>query len=154
MTEWEKFLNRRNANIGFRTRTNALREPTAEEKELALALESKSWQESIGKKSFKVSEEYLISKGIIPNLDEELKEANRLRAIMAFVDTPMELVGKFKDRPVDLSIYTKPRGKIRKFIDWILRRPKVVNENLKERLSWIEIIRLTNKHESKGDKIK
>lgn len=129
MNDWEKFLERRKANIGFSTRGKAFRAPTEGEKAQAMAIEIKSWQESQGKKNYTVSLEYKISKGMGFNLltDRELgvafKGENVSRAIDAYINTPMDKEGILKSQGIDTQRFKwREIGIFRALWSWIIGR--------------------------------
>lgn len=111
MTEWEKFLERRKANIGFITRGKAFRDPSPAEKQSALVHEIKMWQESQGKLNYKISAPYSIAKGKGINLlasrefQEPIKGPEREAAINAYINTPMDEEGILKSVGIDTEPY-------------------------------------------------
>jgi hypothetical protein len=120
MTDWEKFLERRKANIGFITRGKAFRESTEYEKAEALARETKVWQESIGKRPFHIGMEYSISRGYEYDI-EPLNFIKRDNAIKAYVETPMDKNGVFLSQGIDVEKYKwKEVGIFRAFFNWIM----------------------------------
>ena len=135
MTDWEKFLERRKANIGFITRGKAFREPTPKEMASALQTEINSWQETKGKLNYKLSQPYSIAKGKGINLlatrecFEPIKGIERERAIDAYMKTPMDQKGILKELGIDVEVYKwKEVGLIKAFIYWITGR-KVRRKN-------------------------
>lgn len=121
MTDWEKFLERRKANIGFITRGRAFRELTEFEKHEAMMKEIESWQASIGKKSFHVGAEYSISKGYEHNLHPDLFK--REQAIKTYIETPMDKDGILISEGIDVERYKwREIGIIKAFLYWIIGR--------------------------------
>lgn len=101
LSDWEKYIERRSKNIGFATKLGAFRDPTPAEKAAALAYEIKTWQDSIGKKNYTVSVEYSVSRGVLPNVPEPQID----KAIRAYIETPMEAVGRYIG--LDVKIYER-----------------------------------------------
>lgn len=99
-TAWDKEIEKRTSNIGFISRSNAFREPTPSEKASALAAETISWQETIGKRPYRIIGEYNISKGFGINLKstrqyhEILKIYNRSEAEKKYIETEMDENGR------------------------------------------------------------
>lgn len=128
MNNWEKFLERRKANIGFITRGKAFRDPTPAEMATAVQLEIKSWQETKGKTPYKVSAEYKIAKGHGINLlrtrefDEPLKGLARERAIKAYIETPIDKDGILKSQGIDVSLYERRPNIFQRIYDWFIRK--------------------------------
>lgn len=102
MTEWEKFLERKKANIGFITRGKAFREPTDAEIARAIMIEVKSWQQSRGKKTFTKSEEYKVPR---KSIESESDAYRRAEAIIAYCDTPIDAEGILKAQGIDVEPY-------------------------------------------------
>lgn len=105
MTDWEKFLERRKANIGFITRGRAFREPTRAELHEALIKETVSWQSTIGKKTFSSSEEYRASRADIQPPLFTISPVRRQNAIEAYIETPMDPEGVLKSQSIDVGRY-------------------------------------------------
>jgi hypothetical protein len=129
LSDWEKFLERRKANIGFITRGKAFRDPSDGEKAAALAHETKMWQESQGKLNYKISAPYNIAKGKGINLlatrefEEPIKGPERERAIDAYMNTPMDPKGILKSIGIDVEPYRwREIGPIKAFWSWITGR--------------------------------
>ena|ERR1700677_2154237 len=129
LSDWDKFLERKKANIGFITRGNAFGEPTPAEMASALAKEIESWQQSMGKSPFKISAEYSISKGFGFNLKadrefgEPLTGPQLARAIDAYVNTPMDKDGILESQGVDLERFKwREIGIFRALWSWITGR--------------------------------
>jgi hypothetical protein len=121
MTDWEKFLERRKANIGFITRAKAFRNPSALEMNTALAIEIKSWQSSIGKKTFKVGPESPMSKMAFDIFMEDKEKKNK--AIEAYIQTPIDKDGILESQGIDVDIYKwREVGIFRAFFNWIVGR--------------------------------
>lgn len=106
MTPWQAFIERRNKNIGFITKASGFGEPIHADKAAALAIETQSWQDSIGKKPFHISDEYKIPLGHGTNL--KMTEPRIKEAIDAFMNTPMTLVGRYENANMDLTPYINP----------------------------------------------
>jgi len=115
-SDWQKYIDRKTAPMGYATRLGAFREPTPAEKSLALLYEIESWQKSRGIRPYKISAEYSVSQ--CKELGTSLYDpVNRIpKAVEAYINTPMQIVGKFKDAGIDIEVYK--RGPIRKFFDW------------------------------------
>lgn len=120
MTDWDKFLERRKANIGFITRGKSFREPTKFEMHDALSKEIVSWQSSRGKKSFHLGAEYSISKGYECDIDPD-NFIKRDKAVKAYIETPMEVVGKHTGMNIDYLKWTKV-GIVKAFFYWVIGR--------------------------------
>ncbi len=104
-SDWEKYLERRTNNIGFVSKLGAFRDPTPAEKAAALAIETKAWQESVGQKSWALSEEYSIPYGPGINLKSEENKPRLEMSKDAYIKTKMELVGKYQQLQIDLKVY-------------------------------------------------
>jgi hypothetical protein len=129
LSDWEKFLERKKANIGFITRGKAFREPTPGEMAQAVGIEIESWQKSKGKKNYKVSDEYKFPKGYGINLkatrsfEEPLTGPEVARAIDAYVNTPMDQEGILQSQGVDLERYKwREIGMFKALWSWITGR--------------------------------
>ncbi len=146
-TDWEKYLERKKANIGFITRGKAFREPSPGEMAQALGLEIESWQKSKGTKNYKIGNEYKIPnrtgwpwnshlyKGAGINLratrnfEEPLTGPEVAKAIEAYVNTPMDKDGILKSQGIDVEPYRwREIGLIRAVWSWIIGR-KVRRKN-------------------------
>lgn len=126
MNDWEKFLEKRKANIGFITRGRAFRDPTPAEMSVAIQTEIKSWQSTIGKSPYKLSAAYSISKGSGVNLlrtrecEEPIKGIEREKAIDSYIKTPMDEKGILREEGIDLEQFKwKEIGIIKAFFSWI-----------------------------------
>ena len=129
LSDWEKFLERRKANIGFITRGKAFRNPTSAEMDIALIAEIKSWQETKGKLNYKISKPYSIPKGKGINLlatrecEEPIKGIEREKAIEAYINTPMDQKGILKELGYDIEVYKwKEVGIFKALFNWIIGR--------------------------------
>jgi len=124
-TPWEAVLERRKANIGFVTRTDAFENPTDGMKAQALAIETKKWQETIGKKPFHLGNEYSVPKGHGINLLRTREPGGKLdgpeydMAIGAYITTPMDHYDILKAQGIDVSRYENPPNIFHKIYDWI-----------------------------------
>lgn len=116
-TDWDKKIEKRTANIGFISRSNAFKEPTPAEKAAALAIETKSWEETANsgwKAAWKVSAPYSTSRGAgvnlrIDTIENRKKLAERReRAIQAYLKTPMDKNGVLKSLGIDVKPYENP----------------------------------------------
>jgi hypothetical protein len=105
MTDWEKFLERRSKNIGFISKLNAFREPTSLEKAEALEIETKRWQETIGKRPFHLGTEYSISRGYEYDINNPDNFVKKDAAIKAYVNTPMDPNGILASQEIDVERY-------------------------------------------------
>lgn len=85
---WEKKIEERTRNIGFVSRLGAFREPTPAEKEAALCIEIKSWQATVGKKTYSTSAEYNIP---IKTEYKKIVPTHRQEAINAYIGTPIDI---------------------------------------------------------------
>lgn len=103
LSDWEKFLERRKANIGFITRGKAFREPTKFEMNQALNKEIQSWQDDIGKRPFHVGTEYSLSRGYEYDINPD--NMRRDKAIEAYIKTPMDKNGILASEGVDVEVY-------------------------------------------------
>lgn len=116
MTEWEKFLERRKANLGYRSKLKSFGEPSEAEKASALAIERKhwdetrtSWKETLGRSyvpSFKMSEPYTYPINVDPwytthTHGKKMSAPEIKKAIDAYIETPMEIVGKYEGMDID-----------------------------------------------------
>jgi hypothetical protein len=141
MTDWEKFLDRRTKNIGFLSKVGGFREPTAAEKEAAYQIELQNWIYTrsswnqgcglaFGKTNYKITPISDMQGQLLWN-KEHLDNCLELRqkeesAKNAYMKTPMELVGKFKDAPIDLTPYVAPKK-------YLLQRLKImISDNAQE----------------------
>ncbi len=95
--------------------------------EVALRQEINSWQESIGKKPFHLGAEYSTPKGHGVNLlrdrepEEPIKMPRRLKAIQAYVETPMDEKGILATQGIDVDSFKwKEIGIIKAFISWMI----------------------------------
>jgi hypothetical protein len=128
MTDWEKFLERRKANIGFMTRGKAFRHPTPGEMESSLAKEIKSWQDSKGKLNYKISAPYDIPKGKGINLlatrelGEPITGHEREKAIEAYINTDMDEKGILKSQNIDVSVYERRPNIFNRIYDWFIKK--------------------------------
>ena len=86
-SDWDKYLEKRTKNIGFRTRLGAFRDPTPAEKAAALAIEIDSWQATKGIKPYTVSAEY--SKPMTASTFFDNREEMYRNAAKAYIETPM-----------------------------------------------------------------
>src|ERR1700743_3204568 len=111
LSDWDKLIERKKANIGFITRGKAFREPTAGEMKSALSIEIESWQKSKGKLNYKLSAPYSVAKGKGINLlatrefEEPIKGPELQRAIEAYINTPMDEKGTLKSLGIDVEPY-------------------------------------------------
>lgn len=129
LNDWDKFLERRKANIGFITRGKAFRDPTPGEMQSALAHEIESWQESQGKLNYKISEPYKTSKGKGINLiatrefGDLIKGPERDAAINAYINTHMDKEGILKSVGIDVEPYKWHEiGLFKALWNWIIGR--------------------------------
>lgn len=129
MTDWEKFLERKKANIGFITRGKAFRDPTPAEMATAVQLEIKSWQDTKGKTPYKIGQEYITPVGHGINLlrtrefEEPINGLEREKSIKAYIETPMDKDGILAKQNIDVSIYNwREVGIIKALIAWIFGR--------------------------------
>lgn len=126
VTDWEKFLDRRKANIGFITRGKAFRHPTDSEMRSALLTEINSWQESKGKINYKISAPYYIAKGHGVNLladrefEQPIQGPRRESAVQAYIETPMDKDGVLAALGINTEVYKwKEIGILKAFFYWI-----------------------------------
>lgn len=99
-SDWEKKIEKRTANLGFISRINAFREPSDAEKASALAIETKSWQETKGKKPYTLGMDYSTSvyksighygQNIKATRADGQKAEHRKEAIEAYIETPIDI---------------------------------------------------------------
>lgn len=136
---WQQKIEKRTQNIGFLTRSGIFREPSEAEKAVALAVETKSWQEPKWKDHWKTSVEYSESKASKENLGTNLKSAQDQikiqKAIKAYRETPMETIGKF----TGVNIQPYKRSSWEKFVDWIAELfPKKLKPRNRPKWHWEE----------------
>lgn len=91
-TPWEKYKEKRTANIGYVSKLNAFRDPTPSEQYVALIKEIESWQSTKGTTPYKVGAAYSTSKGHNINLLQDKKpfDLAMKRAKIAYMETKME----------------------------------------------------------------
>ena len=115
-TDWEKYLDRRTKNLGFMSRLGAFRDPTPAEIQRAILIETEAWQQSKGKKTYKTSLEYSISKkeegftvSIMP------KES----AVKAYVKTLMDPENILRMQGIDVERFERPPSFFKKLFNKI-----------------------------------
>lgn len=94
---WKKLLEKRTANIGFISRTNAFKDPSPAEIARAIMIETESWKNTKGQVTWTVSAPYSrpLGKGInlmrTREAEEPILGPIRQSALSAYVTTPMNV---------------------------------------------------------------
>lgn len=118
MTDWQRWIERRNKNIGLIGRYYKFQPPTEAEKAIALAREIESWQASKGTRleGWKVSESYSTPKGAGINLLRTREPGGKLDgpeytgALNAYRTTPMDHHDILKSQGIDVSKWEKKQS--------------------------------------------